>query len=322
MPPDPNSPRASLLDVDDQRLYVEECGAPHGVPALFLHGGPGGTLGTGAYRERFPLERVRLVSFEQRGCGRSVPHASDPATSLETNTSQALIGDIEAVRTHLGIDRWIVNGISWGSSLALAYAQACPERVSGLVLVAVTAGSRHEIDWITEGVSRIFPEAWDRFASHAEAAGVGYRRGRDRLVNAYARLLDSPDDHVRDAASREWARWEDTHISIGTGGLRRDPRWDDDRFRLAFTRLAAHYWSHDCFFSPPLLERMDRVAGIRGYLIHGRRDVSGPAETAWRLHRAWPGSTLIVDEADGHGGRSLGEHWAAANDALVAVQRR
>ena len=307
-----------MLDVsDDQRIYYEESGSQDGAPALFLHGGPGGTLATSRYRTRFPLDRTRLVSFEQRGCGRSTPHAADPATSLAVNTTAHLIDDIEQLRDHLGIDRWIVNGISWGSTLALAYAQAHPERVASLVLVAVTAGSRREIDWITEGVGRVFPEAWDQFAKHAEQADVDYQRRDDRIIDAYARLMESTDANVRDGASRAWSLWEDTHISIGAGGLRRDPRWDDDHFRTAFYRLTAHYWRADCFCDPPLLNRMDRLADVPGYLIHGRRDISSPVETAWLLHRSWPGSKLIVDEGDGHGGTSLAQHWSAANRELI-----
>ncbi|WP_256980904.1 alpha/beta fold hydrolase [Rhodococcus sp. 14-1411-2a] len=173
------------------------------------------------------------------------------------------------------------------------------------------------------GRRRGLPEAWDRFATFAEQAGVGYRRGHGRLVDAYDRLLDSPDLALRDSASREWALWEDVHISIGTGGLRRDPRWEDDRFRLAFVRLATHYWSHDGFCDPPLLDRAAGLRDIPGVLIHGRRDVSGPAVTAWRLHREWPGSTLLVDEGDGHGGRSMAARWDAANEELVErAQRR
>lgn len=148
---------------------------------------------------------------------------------------------------HLGIERWIVNGVSWGSTLALAYAQTYPERVIGVVLCAVTTTSRREVHWITEGVGMFFPAAWDRFASHAVAAGIDFRRSGGRLVDAYARLIDSTDLGVREAASQEWALWEDTHISLGAGGLRRDPRWADHRFRHAFVRLTTHYWSHDGF---------------------------------------------------------------------------
>lgn len=311
-----------MLGVSDgNEIYWEEWGVAGGVPALYLHGGPGGGLRTSKYRARFDLARTRVVGFDQRGCGRSTPHAADPATSLRDQTTEHLIADIEVLREHLGIDRWIVNGVSWGSTLALAYAQQHPDRVLGIVLYAVTTTSREEVDWVTEGVRVVFPEAWDRLAEHAEQADIGYHRDSGRLIEAYARLMESADPIVRDAASQEWALWEDTHISIGTGGFRRDPRWDDERFRLGFLRLTAHYWSHDGFCSPPILDRMDRLRGIPGYLIHGRRDISGPAITAWRLHRAWPGSQLIIDEGDGHGGPTMSEQWRRANDALVAARR-
>jgi proline iminopeptidase len=155
--------------------------------------------------------------------------------SLRAHTTAHLIRDIEALRDHLGIAAWIVNGVSWGSTLALAYAQAHPDRVRGVVLYAVTSTSRAEVDWITEGVGAIFPEAWDRFTGHAESAAIGYRRGAGRLVEAYAQLMESPDPRVSEAASQEWALWEDTHISSGAGGFQRNPRWDDPRFRHAFS---------------------------------------------------------------------------------------
>lgn len=299
-------------------VYWEEWGRADGVPALYLHGGPGGGLGTSAYRHRFDLGRMRVVALEQRGCGRSTPHASDPAVPLTEHTTAHLVDDVERLREHLGVEAWVVNGVSWGSTLALAYAQAHPQRVLGVVLYALTTTSRREVDWVTEGVGAVFPEAWDRFAAHAEAAGVGYRRGEGRLVEAYATLLASPDPAVREAASWEWARWEDTHVSIGAGGYASDPRWQDDRFRHAFVRLTTHVWSHDGFCDPPLLDRTDLLREIPGVLLHGRRDVSSPAVTAWELHRRWPGSELVVDEGDGHGGTSMVQRWRAANDALAA----
>ncbi|WP_270889541.1 alpha/beta fold hydrolase [Pedococcus sp. 5OH_020] len=302
---------------ESQQIYWEEWGSPHGVPALYVHGGPGGGLGTSLYRNRFDLTATRVVGFEQRGCGRSTPHASDPSTSLVTNTTAHLIQDMEHLREHLGIDAWILDGVSWGSTLALAYAQAHPERVLGLVLFAVTTTSRREVDWITEGVGDIFPEAWERFACHAEQSGIGYKRGKGRLVEAYARLMESPEPAVREAASQEWALWEDTHISIGAGGFQRDTRWLEDRFRLAFTRLTAHYWAHDGFCEPPILERMERLHGIPGILLHGRRDISSPTITAWQLSRSWPESNLIVDEGDGHGGPAMIGRWREANDELA-----
>ncbi|WP_308699669.1 alpha/beta fold hydrolase [Kytococcus sedentarius] len=314
---------AGMLDVGrGQLIYWEEWGTAQGVPAVYVHGGPGGTLGTSAYRRRFDLSRTRVIGFEQRGCGRSTPHASDPSTSLQDNDTAHLVADMEVLREHLGIERWIVNGVSWGSTLALAYAVTHPDRVLGVVLFAVTTTSRSEVDWITEGVGTVFPAAWDRFAAHAEQAGIGYQRGQGRIIDAYAHLMESDDPRVRNAASREWALWEDTHISIGAGGFRRDPRWDDEAFRIAFFRLTAHYWSHDGFVQPPILDQGERLAGIPATLIHGRRDISSPAITPWRLHRAWPGSQLILDEGDGHGGATMVEHWRAANEALVAQHSR
>ncbi|WP_258133593.1 MULTISPECIES: alpha/beta fold hydrolase [unclassified Arthrobacter] len=287
--------KRGMLDVGDgQSIYWEEWGAADGVPALYLHGGPGGTLGASGYRHRFDLKHTRVIGFEQRGCGRSTPHASNPDTSLLHNTSAHLIEDIEALREARGINAWILNGVSWGSTLALAYAQARPARVLGMVLFAVTTTSRREIDWITEGVGSIFPEAWDRFASYAEHGGVGYRRGEGRIVEAYARLLNSADSKTRADASQEWAHWEDTHISLGAGGFARDPRWEDEAFRIAFARLTTHYWTHLGRTDSQLLERMGRIEHLPGTLIHGRRDISGPAITAWNLHRSWPRSKLII----------------------------
>jgi proline iminopeptidase len=309
-----------LLDVGDgQQMWWEEWGTPDGTPALHLHGGPGSGVWLSGYRHRFDLATTRVVGLEQRGCGRSTPHASEPAVSLAQQTTQHLVADIERLRQHLAVEAWLVNGISWGSTLALAYAQAHPDRVLGVLLYAVTTTSRREVDWITEGVGAVFPEAWDRLAGHAEAAGIGYRRGHGRLVQAYATLMESPDPAIREAASQEWALWEDTHVSIGAGGFERDARWDDASARLAFVRLTTHYWSHDGFCDPPLSERMDRLNGIPATLIHGRRDISSPLVTAWQLHRRWPGSRLVVDEGGGHGGSSMVERCRVENSRLIAL---
>lgn len=294
---------SGLLRVDDQHeIYWEQSGNPDGFPALYLHGGPGGTLGAGGYRARFDPSRFRLVGLDQRGCGRSVPRVTAPGYDLSRNTTGHLIEDIEKLRDHLGIDRWLVNGSSWGSTLAVAYAQAHPSRVSGVVLVAVT------------------------MAGHAERAGIGFRRGQGRLIEAYARLMRHPDPAVRDETSRAWADWESHHVAIGAGGFRRDPRWDDDEWRHVFATLVTHYWAADGFLTPPILERMDRLRGIPATLIHGRLDVSGPAEMAWRLHRAWPGSELVIVEDEGHGGTSMAQACCSANsrhaDRLEAYGRR
>lgn len=188
------------------------------------------------------------------------------------------------------------------------------------MLFAVTTTSRQEVDWVTESIGKIFPESWNRFATFAEQSRTGFSPGQGRIVEAYAQLLNSPDPKILDAASREWALWEDTHVSTGAGRFTRDPRWNNDVFRLAFARLTTHYWAHDGFNTPPLLDRMDRICHLPGILIHGRQDISGPAVTAWELHRAWPGSILIIDEGEGHGGATMVEHWNHANAALVASQ--
>jgi proline iminopeptidase len=298
---------------DGHEVFWEEAGNPSGIPALYLHGGPGGTLRTGSYRTKLDPSRFRIIGLDQRGCGRSVPHVTAPGYDLGQNTTAHLLRDLELLREHLGVDRWLLNGVSWGSTLALAYAQSHPDRVLGIVLMAVTTTSREEVDWVTETVGAVFPEAWDRLASHAEAAGIGYRRGRGRLIEAYAELMRSPDPEVRDATSYAWADWEDHHISIGTGGFHRDPRWDGREFRHCFATLVTHYWAHDGFLDPPLLDRAAQLAGIPGTLIHGRRDISGPVVTPWRLHRAWPGSELTIDEGEGHGGDAMADTWCAAN---------
>lgn len=309
--------RTDVLRMDDgQFVFVEESGDPDGIPLVYLHGGPGGGLGRRGYVRNADPARFRIVGLDQRGCGRSVPLATDPAHDLDATTTGRLVADLEEVREHLGIDRWVVNGVSWGSTLALAYAQAHPERVRGVVLMAVTTSSRSEIDWITESCGAIYPEAWEDFVAHAEAAGIGYRRGEGRLVQAYADLMRSPDAAVRRAASLAWARWEDVHPSIGLG-YRPDERWLDDTFREPFVTLTTHIWAHDGFCEPPLLERMDRLADIPAVLIHGRRDVSGPAVTAWRVHAAWPGSVLHVVEDEGHGGLQMVALWRGANDLFA-----
>ena len=322
-----------LLDVEaPHRIHWEESGSPDGVPALYLHGGPGSGLGSGGYRDRFDPSRYRIIGIEQRGCGRSTPSAGTPGYDLDANTTAHLIADIEAVRAHLGVDRWVINGVSWGSTLALAYAQAHPDRVLGVVLMAVTTTSRSEVQWITEQVGAVFPEAWHRLARHllpdhapdalvplstdARTERPG-RIDRPRIIDAAARRMRDPDPAVRDAASRAWAEWEDHHVAIGTGGHRRDPRWEDDEVRLTIATLVTHYWSHAAFCDPPILERMSVLAGIPGILVHGRLDVSGPVLTPWLLHRAWPGSELIIDEGEGHGGARMVDEWTAANARLA-----
>lgn len=312
---------------DGTALAYEVSGTTGGIPAVYLHGGPGGRL-TPGYRRNVPADRYRLVGLSQRGTGASMPLVTDPGYDLTVNTTPRLIADLEELREHLGIEAWVLQGVSWGSTLALAYAQAHPERVLGIVLMAVTTTSRREVDWITEGVGALYPEAWDALAAFAEAHGTFDRADRSpsrvRIVQAYARMLTSGDPELEAAAAQAWKTWEDAHIGIGTPSPTRphalsEPTAGERRHALAFARLVTHYWTHDGFApAGGILGRMDRIAHVPAVLIHGRRDVSGPAITAWELHRAWPASELVIVEEEGHGGPMMAAHWHRAMLELAA----
>jgi proline iminopeptidase len=291
---------SGVLQVGDGHvLYWESVGNPAGTPAVYLHGGPGSGSTPGA-RRYFDPGSYRAVLFDQRGCGRSRPLASGPDADLSTNTTTHLVADIERLREHLRIDRWVVVGVSWGVTLALVYAQAYPHRVIAMVLAAVTAGTRRETGWITRDMGRVFPREWDAFTAVVPAA----ERGGD-LSAAYARLLADPEPSVREGAALAWCDWEDTHVSL-VPGWTRNPRFANPAFRMVFARLVTHYWSHGCFLADGQIRAgMQRLAGIPATMIHGRYDVSGPLDTAWALHRAWPGSRLIVVDDAGHGGGSF-----------------
>lgn len=299
-----------FVPVGEQNIYWEASGNPQGQPALFLHGGPGAGLGPGGYRRRFDPETYLVVGIDQRGCGRSRPLAIDAFDRLAGNTTQALIADIEAVRTHLGIARWLVSGVSWGTTLALAYAQAHPDRVSAMVLAAVTTTSRAEVDWLTETVGRVFPEAWQRFDDASE------RREGERIVEAYARRLAGADEADRARAARDWCAWENVHVSL-------DPHhapitFADDRAQQTFATLVTHYWSHDGFLrgSDRIIAGMDRISHIPAVLLHGRHDISAPAMTPWRLHQRWPASSLHIVETEGHGGPEMMNRMRLASDGF------
>jgi proline iminopeptidase len=288
---------SGLLDVGDgQQVYWECCGNPAGKPALYLHGGPGSGFSPGQ-RRFFDPNAYRAVLFDQRGSGRSRPLPSEPDADLSANTTAHLIADIEALRQLHAVERWVILGLSWGTTLGLAYAQAHPQRVEALVLGLVTSGSRREVEWITQDVGRIFPQEWDRFV-----AVVPDELRHLRPVDAYARLLFDADPAIREHAAREWCAWEDAHVSL-TPGHRPNPRYDDPDFRLGFARLVTHYWRHDCFLGEDqLLRDAATLNGIPGVLIHGRYDVSSPLETPWRLSQRWTTSRLVVLDDAGHGG--------------------
>jgi proline iminopeptidase len=290
------------LDVGDgQRLYWEACGNPGGTPAVVLHGGPGSGC-TPAFRRFFDPARYLAVLFDQRGCGRSTPHASDLATALEPITTPAMVADIERLRAHLAIDRWLVLGSSWGSTLALAYAERHPERVSALVLAPPTLTRRSDIDWLYAGVAPHFPAAFERF-----------RAGLDGdLVEAYARLLEDPKTCTR--AADEWSRWELAVVEAEPW----PPGWESPAFRLARARIVTHVFRHGAWLEDDeLLRGAGALAGIPGVMVHGRNDLGSRLATSQELATAWPdGELVIVDEA-GHG---AGEPGMAA--AIVAATNR
>lgn len=302
---------AGMLDVTDgHRLYWETVGDPAGTPAVYLHGGPGG--GSRPYaRQFFDPQGYRAVLFDQRGCGRSTPLASGPDADLSTNTTAHLVADIERLREHLGIERWVVVGVSWGVTLALVYAQAYPQRVRALALGAVTAGTRREIDWITRDMGRVFPREWAEFV-----AGVPADERAGNLAAAYARLLADSAPQVRAEAARRWCQWEDVHVSLMPGWTPSE-RFADAEFRSVFARLVTHYWGNDCFLADDQVrDGMHRLADIPGVLVHGRYDVSGPLDTAWWIHQEWPGSRLVVVDDAGHGGGGFSGELTAAVDSL------
>ncbi len=306
-----------LLDVGDGNLvYWEVCGNPAGKPALVVHGGPGSGCGTGS-RCYFDPERYRIVLFDQRGCGRSLPHASDPAVDLSANTTHHLIADMERLREELGIEQWLLYGGSWGSTLILAYAERYPERVSEVVITGVTMTRREEIDWLYRGVGRFFPAEWDRFRRGAPEAD---REGD--LVTGYARLLESPDADVRARATRDWLTWEDAVISLESSGT---PGAYSDRppdAALAFVRICTHYFSHGAWLEEgELLAGAGQLAGIPGVLLHGRHDLGSPVGTAWELARAWPGSELVVVDDSGHTGSDTMRELALQTTARFSARR-
>ena len=278
-----------MLDVGDgHAVHWEVSGNPDGKPAVTLHGGPGSGSNPGT-RQWFDPAHYRLVQFDQRGCGQSTPHAGDLETDLSTNTTHHLIADIERLREHLGVERWLVWGASWGVTLALAYAERFPERVSELVLLSITMTRPQDVRWFGRDTGRFFPAEWARFRDSLPAA----ERDGD-LVAAYDRLLNGSDDPaVRIQASLDWTAWEDAILSLEEGYPVPHPRWADERYRIGFARLVTHYFSHAAWLEDDeLLRNAPRLAGIPGVLLHGRLDLSGPPDVAWLLARAWPGSEL------------------------------
>lgn len=270
-------------------LHVEECGNPDGIPVLFVHGGPG--AGCEPYHRRFfDPGLYRIILFDQRGCGRSTPHAE-----LDGNTTQALVADMEAIREHLGLERWMLFGGSWGSTLGLAYAETHPERVLGLILRGIFLCRPHEIRWFyQEGASRLFPDYWEAYLEPIPEAE------RSDLVRAYYSRLTSDDEVARMAAAKAWSLWEGRTASL----LPREEvvnHFADPFTALSLARIECHYFMHDSFLEPDqLLRDAHRLADIPGIIVHGRYDAICPLENAWQLARAWPGAELQIIPDAGH----------------------
>lgn len=292
---------SGLLPVGDgQQIYWETSGNPEGKPAVFLHGGPGG--GTKPDNRRlFDPARYRIVVFDQRGCGRSTPHASEPGADLSVNTTWHLVADLESLREHLGIPRWLVLGGSWGSTLALAYAQTHPDRVSELVLRGVFTLRRRELNWFYQGgAGAIFPERWQDFLAPVQAAE------RDDLMRAYQRLLNDPNPAVHGPAAVAWSVWEAATVT-----LIEDPTlleaYQDPAFSLAFARIENHYFCNNGWLEEgQLIANAGVLQDIPGIIVQGRYDMCTPPVTAWELHRAWPRAQLLMVPATGHAGTEPG----------------
>jgi proline iminopeptidase len=285
--------RKGFLRVSElHEIYFEESGNRDGKPVIFLHGGPGG--GTeGKMRRFFDPKRYRIVLFDQRGCGRSRPHAS-----LVDNTTWHLVEDIERLRQHLAIDRWLVFGGSWGSTLALAYAETHPRAVTELILRGIFLLRRWEVEWLYQnpfGTGAQFPEGWEAFINHIPP------EERGDMIGAYHRRLTSPDRKVMIAAARIWSAWEGSTIH-----LQPDPRtvasFKKPAYAAAFARIECHYFLNRGFMRSDnqLLEDIDRIRQIPAVIVHGRYDVLCPAKIAWELHRAWPQAQLRIVPDAGH----------------------
>ncbi|HEY9201756.1 MAG TPA: prolyl aminopeptidase [Gammaproteobacteria bacterium] len=278
------------INVDEvHSLYIEEAGNPLGLPVVFLHGGPG--AGCAPYhRQFFDPEVYRIVLFDQRGCGKSTPHAS-----LEGNTSWDLVSDIERIREHLQIEQWAVFGGSWGSTLGLLYAQAHPQRVSGLILRGIFLARDSDVRWFyQQGTSRLFPDYWEKFIEPIA------EDERDDMIAAYYRQLTGEDEMQKMRAARAWSAWEGMTATLQT---------DDSLIKsfsasftaLSIARIECHYFMHQCWLRPnQIIEDIEKIRHIPAWLVHGRYDVICPVEQAWELSRAWPEAQLSIIADAGH----------------------
>ena len=281
---------SGFLNDDQHQVYFEQCGNPDGKPAIFLHGGPGGG-GSEDVRRFFNPDLYRIIIFDQRGCGRSKPHGC-----LENNTTWHLVSDIENLREKLGIEKWLVFGGSWGSTLSLAYAQAHPKSVSELVLRGIFLLRKEELHWFyQDGASRIFPEAWSGFLDIID------EDKRNNLMSSYHEIFKSDDKEKRLKAAIAWSKWE-----AATSSLAYKPslveEFSNPEFALAFALIENHYFVNKGWFKTEnqIIENIDIIRSIPAVIVQGRYDVVCPMKTAWELSEAWPEAELIVAPASGH----------------------
>lgn len=282
--------QTGFLNVGDgHTIYYERCGNPKGKPAVFLHGGPGGGI-SAAHRQLFDPALYDVLLFDQRGCGQSTPHAS-----LEANTTWHLVADIERLRELAGADKWLVFGGSWGSTLALAYAQKHPERVSELVLRGVYTVTRAELLWYYQyGVSEMYPDKWEQFIAPVPEAERG------DMMGAYRKLLTSDDAATRLNAAKAWSMWEGGTVKL-LPDAEFTEEFGEDEFALAFARIENHYFVHGAWLEEgQLLRDAAKLHHIPGTIVHGRYDMPCPARYAYTLHKAWPTAEFYLIEAAGH----------------------
>ncbi len=274
---------------DRHTLYLEECGNPQGIPIVFLHGGPGGNCEPG-HRRFFDPERYRIILFDQRGAGKSKPHAS-----LEENTSKHLVEDLEKIREYLAIDQWVVFGGSWGSTLSLLYAQTYPQRVLGLILRGIFLARDADVQWFYQGgAARIYPEAWQHFLDPIP------ENQRDDLIGAYYERLTSNNEIVRMGAAKAWSIWEGSAATL-LPDRNIVSHFSEPHVALSIARIECHYFHHQSFLKPDqILENMNKIGHIPGYIVHGRYDMICPIEQALLLSQRWSESRLRIIDNAGH----------------------
>lgn len=295
---------------DGQRLYWEESGNPKGKPVVLLHGGPGGGL-TPTMRRYHDPQRYRIFTFDQRGCGASLPHASEPGVDLDVNTTWHLVADVERLREFFGVARWQVWGGSWGSALGLAYAQAHPERVTELILRGIFTLRRSELDWYYNGPAGMLAPQWrERFL-----APLGQGFDGDAIA-AYHGLLNDPDPEIAGPAGIAWTTWEAATLNLEPDPLLIEA-FSDPTFALAFARIENHYFVHGGWFTPgQLLDGVDRIRDLPGVIVQGAYDLATPPVTAWELHKAWPEADFRLVLA----GHAAGEPAIAAELVAAGVK--